>query len=195
MGQKTTKIAIMASGGGSNANAILNHFKANTTIKVVAVFCNRKNAGVYKVAKKHETPIYYLKKDLFLNSNFYWSLFNLLQIDFIVLAGFLIKIPAALINLYPNKIINIHPALLPKYGGEGMYGHFVHEAVVAAKETTSGITIHLVDELYDHGKILLQKECSLLETDLATTVAEKVLALEHNYYPSAIEEYINKFTN
>lgn len=144
------------------------------------------------IATKENIPSIIIEKDKFYHGDDYSRLLKEKGIDLIVLAGFLWKIPVSLIRHFPNKIINIHPALLPKYGGQGMYGRFVHEAVIASKEKQSGITIHLVDEIYDHGKILHQATCPVLTGDDATTLAKRVLALEHEHYPKVIEEQFVK---
>ena len=125
------------------------------------------NAGVLKIAAKENIPTLIIEKEKFFRGHAYIKELKEKQIDFIVLAGFLWKLPAALIKAYPDRIINIHPALLPKYGGKGLYGHYVHEAVIANKEKESGITIHYVDEIYDHGKIIFQAKCAIMENDTA----------------------------
>lgn len=186
------QIAIFASGAGSNANKIIEYLAAgnlsnqNHEVKVALVVCNKPGAGVLQIAEENQIPTLIIEKEKFFRGNAYVDELKSAGIDFIVLAGFLWKLPAALIRAYPKKIINIHPALLPKYGGKGMYGHFVHEAVIANKEKESGITIHYVDELYDHGQIVLQAFCALDEHDTPETLANKVQRLEHRYYPPAV---------
>ncbi|MBS1665007.1 MAG: phosphoribosylglycinamide formyltransferase [Bacteroidetes bacterium] len=186
------KIAIFASGAGSNAAKIIDYFRFHTDIKISLVVCNKPGAGVLDIAKKEDIPTLILEKENFFRGSAYLPDLNEKSIDFIVLAGFLWKIPVALVKAYPGKIINIHPALLPKYGGKGMYGQFVHEAVVAAKETETGITIHYVDELYDHGQVIFQERVALTPDDTPTTVAEKVQQLEHEHFPKIIEAVINQ---
>ncbi len=182
-------IAIFASGTGSNAQKIIGYFKNSDLAKIKLVVCNNPLAGVIKIAENANIPVLLIRKDLFNSSGYIDELKNH-KIDFIVLAGFLWKIPSALINAFPNKIINIHPALLPSFGGKGMYGNAVHDAVLAAGEKQSGITIHYVDEKYDHGKIIFQSECSVDENESAETLAKKIHALEHKYYAIEIEKIL-----
>ena len=183
-------IAIFASGAGSNAKKIIDHFENSDFIQVVLIVCNKPEAGVMEIAKQHNIDTLIIERNSFFNDDAYVSELKRRKIDFIVLAGFLWKIPTALIQAYPNKIINIHPALLPKYGGKGMYGNFVHEAVVLAGETESGITIHYVDEHYDHGNIIFQATCPIVDGDTASLVAQKIHVLEHLHYPSIIEDVL-----
>jgi phosphoribosylglycinamide formyltransferase-1 len=186
------KIALFASGAGSNAEKIIQHFRESATISVALIACNNPGAGVVKIAADNQIPVLILEKEKFFRENSYTDELKEKGIDFIVLAGFLWKIPEALLKAYPQKIINIHPALLPKYGGKGMYGHHVHEAVLANREKESGITIHLVDELYDHGKIIFQAKCPVLETDTAESLARRIHALEHKHYPIVIDGLLKK---
>ncbi len=183
-------IAIFASGSGSNAENIIQYFAARNEVHFPIILSNKQDAGIHERAKRLGVPVIcFTSKELKETDN----VLNILkehQIDFIVLAGFLLKVPANLINAYPNKIINIHPALLPKYGGKGMYGSHVHEAVVAAKEKESGITIHYVNEMYDEGQIIFQAKCEVLPSDTADMVAEKVHELEYNFFPKVIEELL-----
>ncbi|MBW6483218.1 MAG: phosphoribosylglycinamide formyltransferase [Vicingaceae bacterium] len=182
-------IAIFASGSGSNAENIFNYFKDKASADVVLMLTNNVNAFVLERAKKLgvESVVFssaQLKTD---------ELVNLLKdkgIDFIVLAGFLLKIPENLIAAFPNRIINIHPALLPKYGGKGMYGDAVHKAVVANKEKESGITIHYVNEHYDEGTIVFQAKCPISETNTYEDVAHKIHQLEYEHFPSVIERIL-----
>ena len=185
-----TKVAVFASGKGSNAQQIVQYFKNCTTIEIALIVSSKKDAGVLDIAQKNETPSIILNKNIFLNTKDYVVLLKEKEIDFIVLAGFLWKIPINLIQAYPQNIINIHPALLPKYGGKGMYGHFVHEAVIAAKEKQSGITIHYVDELYDHGATIFQAFCDIEEQDTADSLAEKIHLLEHKHFAEVIEKVL-----
>lgn len=183
-------IAIFASGAGSNAQQIINRFGNHPTIKVALIVCNKPGAGVLTIAKKHGIPSLLIEKEVFFKGNAYLDVLQQHNIHFIVLAGFLWKVPVALIKAYPQKIVNIHPALLPAYGGKGMYGHFVHEAVIANKETQSGITIHYVDELYDHGAVIKQAACTVTQIDTPETLAAKIHVLEHEHFPQVIEEVI-----
>lgn len=180
------KIAIFASGAGSNAAKIIEEFKNHPTIKTALIVCNKPGAGVLQIAANNNIPVLLIEKEQFFKGNAYVEELNSHGINFIVLAGFLWKIPVNLIKAYPNKIINIHPALLPNYGGKGMYGAFVHEAVIANKEKESGISIHYVDELYDHGNIIFQAKCAVSDNDTADSLAQKIHALEHQHYPRVI---------
>jgi phosphoribosylglycinamide formyltransferase-1 len=183
------KIAIFASGGGSNAQEIINHFDQNENVEVALIVSNDTNSGVIVRAETHDIPFYILNKGELEELEFSFVL-EALEIDFVVLAGFLKKIPADVIDMYPNKIVNIHPALLPNYGGKGMYGSNVHKAVVAASEKETGMTIHYVNANYDEGIIIEQHKVELLPTDSAEDCATKVLALEHKYFASCIEKLI-----
>lgn len=187
------KIAVFASGTGSNAKKIIEHFKNNIAIEVALVVCNKPGAGVIAIAQTNNIPVLLIEKEKFFRGDAYVN--ELLQagISFIILAGFLWKIPPALVHAYKNKIINIHPALLPNYGGKGMYGANVHNAVLQAGEKQSGISIHIVDELYDHGKTLFQATCPVLQTDTAETLAQRIHALEHTHFSTVIESYIIDF--
>jgi formyltetrahydrofolate-dependent phosphoribosylglycinamide formyltransferase len=187
-----TNIAIFASGAGSNAEQIINHFAASENIKIALVVCNKPGAGVLTIAQKAGIPSLLIEKERFFNGDGYLPELKKHKIDFIVLAGFLWKMPVALIQAYPKKIINIHPALLPKYGGKGMYGNNVHEAVIAAKEKQSGISIHYVDELYDHGEIIFQAICKVGENDTPASLAKKIHVLEHANYPKVIANLLQK---
>lgn len=191
-GKKRVNIAIFASGTGSNAQKIIDHFRGYPGIKTGLVVSNNPHAGVLNIAIRENIPILLIDKKLFLKKDAFLPFLVEKGIDFIVLAGFLWKIPDFLISAYPRKIINIHPALLPKYGGKGMYGHFVHEAVLAGKETESGITIHYVDELYDHGQVIKQVKCTVAADDTPETLAARVHALEHANYPGVIEDIIRQ---
>lgn len=184
------RIAIFASGAGSNAKKIIEYFANHAAIQVALVVCNKPGAGVLDIAAGHGVPTLLIEKEQFFRGNGYVDELKRANIDFIILAGFLWKIPTALIQAFPNKIINIHPALLPKYGGKGMYGQFVHEAVLAAGESESGITIHIVDELYDHGQTIFYASCPVLPGDTAATLAQRIHALEHQHYPEVIEQFI-----
>lgn len=185
-----TRIAIFASGAGSNAQKIIDHFRDSDRINVSLVVCNKPGAGVLQIAAKEEIPSLVIEKEKFFRGNAYTDELQEAGIDFIILAGFLWKIPAALIRAYPGKIVNIHPALLPAYGGKGMYGHHVHQAVIDHQEKESGITIHYVDEQYDHGDIIFQAKCPVLESDTADSLAGRIHQLEHQHYPAVIEQLL-----
>jgi len=182
------QIAIFASGTGSNAKNILEYLnkKSNSTAKVSMVVCNKPDAGVLDIAASNNIPSIVIDKEKFFRGNAYVDELRDANINFIVLAGFLWKIPAALIKAFHGKMINIHPALLPKYGGKGMYGRFVHEAVLANKEKESGITIHYVDEVYDNGQIILQATCVVTDDDTPETLEKKVKLLEHRHFPATV---------
>jgi phosphoribosylglycinamide formyltransferase-1 len=186
-------IAIMASGKGSNAKAILEYFEHINNIKVSFLLTNKSDSGIPALSEAFEVPYYVFSNEEFKNESIILKQLHLHKVDFIVLAGFLRLIPAYLINAYPNKILNIHPALLPKYGGKGMYGNLVHQAVWKNKEEKSGITIHLVNEAYDDGQIIFQKEISIANCSSPEAISESVLEIEHQYYPKKIAEYILNF--
>lgn len=188
----TKNIAVFASGTGTNAANIIQYFQQNNKIKVVLIVTNNPVAGVMQVAQKNHVPYIIIEKEKFFRGDGYVPEFKKAAIDFIVLAGFLWKVPSTLINAFANKIVNIHPALLPKYGGKGMYGNFVHEAVLSSKEIESGITIHFVDEFYDSGKIIFQISCPVHKNDTAETLAKRIHELEYQYFPRVIEDVIEK---
>jgi phosphoribosylglycinamide formyltransferase-1 len=185
------KVAILASGSGSNAENIVRYFENNRDVEFPVILSNRLDAYVHERAKRLNIPSLTIGKKGFEEGEAL-RLLKDYRIDFIVLAGFLLKIPENLLKEYPDKIINIHPALLPKYGGKGMYGSHVHEAVVANKETESGITIHFVNENYDEGEIIFQAPCEVLPADSPEDVAGKVHALEYKYFPEVIERIVLK---
>ena len=188
--QGPVHIAIFASGTGTNAQKIIDHFASSSSVKIVLIACNKPGAGALSIAKKENIPSLLIEKEVFFNGGHYLAELQHNKIDLIILAGFLWKIPEQLIKAYPKKIINIHPALLPKHGGRGMYGHFVHDAVIANREKESGISIHYVDEVYDHGEIIFQAKCTVEENDTAATLADKVHVLEHTHYPPVVEKII-----
>ncbi len=189
------KIAIFGSGSGTNAENIIKYFQKSSSIKVCLILSNKSDAYILERARLHQiSSVTYTKVD-FEKAEDVLSMLNKYEIDFVVLAGFLLRVPVLLLRAYPNKIVNIHPALLPKYGGKGMYGDRVHEAVVANGEKTSGITIHSVDEHYDSGHIIFQATCSVLPQDTPADVAMKVHALEYQYFPKVIEDTIYKVFN
>ncbi len=183
----TSKIAIFASGSGSNAENIIHYFSGNPKFEFPVILSNKSDAFVHERAKKLQIPSFTFSREQFIaGEEILLSLKNY-NIDYIILAGFLLKVPEVLVKAFPDKIINIHPALLPKYGGKGMYGDNVHKAVKAAGETESGITIHYVNEQYDEGNIILQTKCALTDDDTPETIAHKVHALEYEHFPKAIE--------
>ncbi len=185
------KMAIFASGTGSNAQKIIDHFRKNDYGKVQLIVCNNASAGVLQIASSENIKALLIERNKFMSTG-YVSEFKSDGIEFIVLAGFLWKVPEILIASFPGKIINIHPALLPAHGGKGMYGSAVHNAVINAKEKQSGITIHYVDEKYDHGKIIFQKKCDISEDDTAESLAKKIHLLEHKYYAEEIEKILKQ---
>ncbi|MEP7256497.1 MAG: phosphoribosylglycinamide formyltransferase [Ferruginibacter sp.] len=213
-GENMIRVAIFASGAGSNAEKIIissppllpvrtawpgglkekgeAEIEAKKNWNVVLIVCNKPGAGILNIAATHNIPTLLIEKGRFFNGDNYLPELKKNNIDLIVLAGFLWKMPVPLINAYPKKIINIHPALLPKYGGKGMYGTKVHESVIAAKEKESGITIHYVDELYDHGEIIFQAACTIDENDTAESLAKKIHVLEHTHYPKVIAGLLQK---
>jgi len=191
-GRTIINIAIFASGTGSNAQKIIDHFKNSKQTKIGLIVCNNPGAGVLEIAANENIPVLLIEKGKFRLSGYVEELKSQ-NIEFIVLAGFLWKIPSVLINAFPNKIINMHPALLPDYGGKGMYGNAVHAAVLAAKEKQSGITIHYVDDIYDHGKIIFQSTCPLDENETVDSLAKKVHELEHTFYAKQIEKLLGKY--
>jgi phosphoribosylglycinamide formyltransferase-1 len=179
-------IVIFASGGGSNAEQIVIQSLKNTKYSVAAIFSNKPNAMVLEKAKKYKIPTLVFSK-LDFESVYFLQTLQKYNPDFIILAGFLWKIPAYLVQTFPNRIINIHPALLPKYGGKGMYGMHVHQAVFDNKEIESGITIHYVNDEYDQGKFIFQRKITISDCESAEAIAQKVLKLEHEYFPKVIE--------
>lgn len=184
------RIAIFASGSGSNAENIANYFERNKEVEIALILANKPDAFVLERAKKLEIPSFVFSGKEFRSSEIVLDKLNAEKIDFVVLAGFMLLVPAYLVEAYPNKIVNIHPALLPNYGGKGMYGDFVHQAVVANKETKSGITIHFVNERYDEGNIIFQAETSVAPSDSAEDLAQKIHALEYEHFPRVIGETI-----
>lgn len=183
------KLAIFASGTGTNAENIIQYFEEHEHIKVVVIITNRAQAGVIDIGPKHDIPVYIVDKESLETTDKAKKILEGMEVDFIILAGFLIKIPDYLLTDFPDKIINIHPALLPEFGGKGMYGKYVHEAVIAKAKKESGITIHLINENYDEGRILYQAKVALDEGETTETLAQKVQALEHEHFPRVIEEY------
>lgn len=186
------KIAIFASGSGSNAENIIQYFAQKPQFCVKSVFCNVPDAYVLERVKKYRIPTFVFNREEFRNPDKVFRQLQEQEIDFIVLAGFLWLLPSFITTAWPNKIVNIHPALLPAYGGKGMYGHHVHEAVIAAGEKESGITIHYVNDHYDQGAIIFQAKCPVYPTDIPEELAARVHELEYKYFPQIIEETILK---
>ena len=185
-----SNIAIFASGSGSNALKIIEHFENRSDVSVALIVTNRDNAGVLNHATRHQIPSLIITKNLLSDEAFILEKLNLFGIDFIVLAGFLLLIPEFLVKRFARKMLNIHPALLPKYGGPGMYGSNVHRAVKQAQETESGITIHFVNTKYDEGGIVYQHTVSLSQDDTPEEIARRVLALEHLHYARVIDQLL-----
>lgn len=186
------RIAIFASGSGSNAQKLMEHFKRNKEIEIALVLTNNPDAYVLQRADSFEIPSHIFDKNEFYQTDDVLDLLKNLNIDLIVLAGFLWLIPQNILGTYPNRIINIHPALLPKYGGKGMYGDFVHQAVMAAKEMEGGITIHYVNEKYDEGEYIYQAKYRIENKDNLEMVKFKGQQLEHLHYPRIVESVIKK---
>jgi len=181
-------LAIFASGTGSNAHKIIEFFQGSTEIKVALVVSNKRDAGVLGIARSHDIPTYVTDRKTFYDTTDLLEVLHEYSVDFIALAGFLWLIPSYLVHAFPRKIVNIHPALLPKYGGKGMYGRHVHTAVQAAGETETGMTIHFVNEHYDEGDVVFQARCPVLPSHSPDDIAHHVLALEHAHYPEVIRK-------
>jgi phosphoribosylglycinamide formyltransferase-1 len=190
------RLAIFASGTGSNAREIIRYFQDGAhpvlgrTVEIALIVCNRPGAGVIQIAAQAAIPVCLIEREKFFRGSHYLEEFVSRNISFIVLAGFLWKIPEELIRAFPERIINIHPALLPSFGGKGMYGDAVHEAVIAAGEKESGISIHFVDDQYDHGRIFFQTGFSLSKDETPETLARKIHELEHKHYPEQIARWL-----
>jgi phosphoribosylglycinamide formyltransferase-1 len=184
------RIAIFASGAGTNAKKIIAHFKNSSHVQVALLVCNKPNAGVLTIAKEEGVPVLLIERELFFEDDRYVKFLKDQQIDWIILAGFLWKIPANMIAGWGDRIINIHPALLPNYGGKGMYGEAVHQAVLNAGDSKSGITIHYVNEHYDEGATIFQATCPVFSNDTSHTLATRIHELEHAHYPRVIEEVV-----
>jgi phosphoribosylglycinamide formyltransferase-1 len=186
-------VALFASGDGTNVENLINYFSASKEVKIKLVVSNNPEAGVIKRAEAHKKNIQLISKQAL--TNYTDQIIDFLQtekVTLIVLAGFLLKIPEKLIQAFPQRIINLHPALLPKHGGKGMYGIRVHQAVIDSKETESGITVHYVNEEYDKGTSILQALCKVDENDTPETLAAKIHELEYFYFPKAIEKVIEE---
>lgn len=189
--KKEKRIVIFASGNGTNTHNVIQYFQQSTVAEVVHVFANNKNAKVLERAKGLNVRATSFDKEALVSETGVLQHLKYERPDLIVLAGFLLKFPEIILREFPNKVINIHPALLPKYGGKGMYGRHVHEAVVANNETETGITVHYVNEHYDEGAIILQKKITVDPEDSAQDVAEKVHILEYEWLPQVIEELLS----
>lgn len=188
--QQPKRLVLFASGSGSNAENVCKYFANNQHIKIVALFCNNHNAGVLQKMENLNIPTHVFSKNDLLNTTFFLNQINQYKPDLIVLLGFLLKIPNYLVKAYPNKIVNLHPALLPKYGGKGMYGHYVHQAVKNNNEKETGITIHYVNQNYDEGNIIKQFKTSLEPTDSVDIIAAKIASLEMANMPKVLEELL-----
>lgn len=188
---RTIRLAVFASGAGSNAQQIINFFKENGLITVALIAGNNLSSGVVSIAKSEGLPFLWFDKKRFYDDGYLDEIGNY-NVDFIILAGFMWKVPLTIINRYPGKIINLHPALLPKFGGKGMFGMNVHKAVIDSKEKESGITIHYVDEFYDHGNIIFQSRCVVDPSESPGSLAAKIHTLEHLHYPVVINDLITK---
>ncbi len=186
------KLAIFASGSGSNAQNIAEYFEKSTDVSISLILTNNSSAYVIERAKLLRIPYVVFNKEQFTKSNFVLDFLFQYEIDFIVLAGFLWLIPQNILSNFSAKIINIHPALLPKYGGKGMYGEKVHQSVVANNETESGITIHYVNDRYDEGNIIFQAKCTVETSDTADSLAQKIHKLEYENFPKVIEKLLVK---
>ena len=186
------KIAIFGSGSGSNAENICSFFANSPDIKVVLIGTNNKNAFIVGRAEKLQIPIVVFSKSELDNFDVLYKKLVEKEVEYIILAGFLLKLPLNMIENYTNKIINIHPSLLPKYGGKGMYGNNVHKAVLENKEVISGITIHLVNEKYDDGEVLFQKSCAIFSGETVASLSKKITKLEHLFFPEIIKAYLRK---
>ena len=188
------RLALFASGSGSNAEQITTYFADRTDVDVSLILSNNPKAGVIDRARRLHLPVLLFDRILFYDTDRVVLFLQQQRIDLIVLAGFMWLVPAALVRAFPGRIINIHPALLPKFGGKGMYGHHVHDAVVAAGETETGITIHFVNEHYDEGQIIFQATCPVSPTDTPDDVAAKIHELEYAHYPRVVDEVLARIT-
>lgn len=184
------RIVILASGSGSNAENIISYFKEHPQVKVTAVFTNKISAKVLERCRRLGVPGFFFNKAAFTDTDTLVDLLRGMKTDFVVLAGFLWKIPPSLIEAFPNRIVNIHPSLLPRYGGKGMYGSKVHQAVKANLDTETGITIHYVNEAYDKGAVIFQAKTALLPSDDVDTIAQKVHQLEYKHFPKILENLL-----
>lgn len=186
------QIAILASGRGSNADRLCRLFKQHPSARIRLIACDQETAGVYDIAREHKVQAIHLRPELRKNHSALLSLFQDEGITFIVLAGYLRLLPSTIVHAYPKRIINLHPALLPKFGGKGMHGMHVHEAVAAAQEKETGITIHYVNEKYDEGAIIAQYKVALNSDDTPQQIAAKIAQLEAAYFPACVENVIKE---
>ena len=184
------RIVLFASGSGTNVENIIRYFEHHPSVTVATVLTNKRDAKVLDRCKRLNTSALFFNRPSFLTSNCILDFLKCQNPDLIVLAGFLLKVPENIINSFPNKIINIHPALLPKYGGKGMYGMHVHQAVKENNDVETGITIHYVNTCYDEGNIIFQAKCAVTSVDTAASLATKIHELEHMHFPRVIEEVI-----
>jgi phosphoribosylglycinamide formyltransferase 1 len=187
---KRLRMAIFLSGTGTNAVNIIEYFSNSNSIEVSFLLTNKADSGAERISNKYNIPYILFDKKEFTSSDVVLNKLKENQIDYIILAGFLWLMPQNILSNFSDKILNIHPALLPKYGGRGMYGSKVHESVVENKESFSGITIHLVNQHYDEGEILFQASCAVSTQDTAVTLAKKIHELEYNFFPKVIESYL-----
>ena len=185
-------VALFASGRGSNVNNILCYFNENEKINIVVVGSNNPNSGALDYAKKHNVPVFTFSKNELNNSNFIINKLQKYDVSLVVLAGFVLKIPEEFISLFKGEIINVHPSLLPKYGGKGMYGDNVHKKILENGEKKSGVTFHFVNENYDEGKIINQYCVNLTSDETLTSLKQKINKLEWEHYPLVIESLCNE---
>ena len=183
------KLAIFASGSGSNAENICNYFEARPNVKVVLICTNKPDAFIVKRAEKLNIPLVFITKTELNNFDDLHKKLENAKVDVVILAGFLLKLPAIMVKKYPNRILNIHPSLLPKYGGVGMYGNNVHKAVLENKEIESGISVHFVNQNYDEGELVLQEKCSISENETLETLAAKIHRLKKNIFLLLLKKY------
>jgi phosphoribosylglycinamide formyltransferase-1 len=189
-GNSRKNVAVFASGSGTNAQRIIEYFRDHPLISISLMISNKADAFVLERAAKLGVPSCVFSAKEIREVELVLRKLKEFRIEYLVLAGFLLKVPDALVKDYPNRILNIHPALLPKYGGKGMYGHYVHEAVIASGDQESGITIHRVNEHYDEGEIIFQAQCPVLPDDTPDSLAERIHSLEHRHFPGVIENWI-----
>lgn len=192
---KLRRMAIFASGAGSNARNLMTYFRQHEWIEFAGVYSNRTDAGVLAIANEFNVPAQVITRQDFMDPSQLIQSLKQQGVTDIVLAGFLWRIPVALVEAFPKRIYNIHPSLLPKYGGKGMYGHFVHEAVFAAQESRSGITIHYVNEQYDEGAVIAQFETDIQDAQSAMEIERRVRELESAHFPQVIEKLLLDQTN
>jgi phosphoribosylglycinamide formyltransferase-1 len=184
------RVAVFASGNGTNAEEIFRYFKGHQSIEIATLFCNNSNAAVIQRAETWRVPAFLFDRGDLKSSSKVLDELNKSEVEWLVLAGFLWLMPPSIVEQFPSRIINIHPALLPKFGGKGMYGGKVHEAVIDSGDKESGITIHLVNDIYDEGQIIFQDRCIIDPNDTANSLAEKIHRLEHRHFPRIIEKCI-----